>query len=150
MSEIKMEVENGVKLNYNCFSAHYNCTSLRNLLKHDMTILIFKSLFILTGVVFVCKRVYLTRVGNASSLQKERETKRTPAGVAGGRLVINCNSCSASSSVGLWKENTFVTTIKTSQYLEEEFSVFRNQTGVINFHNLAMEWSQNFMGKLAP
>lgn len=45
--------------------------------------------------------MYLTRVGKASSLQKDKETKRTPAGVAGGRLVISCSSCSASSSVGL-------------------------------------------------
>lgn len=48
--------------------------------------------------------MYLTKCGNASSLQKDRETKRTPAGVAGGRLVINCKSCSASSSVGLQGE----------------------------------------------
>lgn len=47
---------------------------------------------------------YLTRVGKASSLQKDRDTKRTPAGVAGGRLVISCKSCSASSSVGLQRE----------------------------------------------
>lgn len=47
---------------------------------------------------------YLTRVGKASSLQKDSDTKRTPAGVAGGRLVISCKSCSASSSVGLWRE----------------------------------------------
>lgn len=33
--------------------------------------------------------LYLTKWGKASSLQKDRETKRTPAGVAGGRLVIN-------------------------------------------------------------
>lgn len=45
--------------------------------------------------------MYLTRVGKASSLQKDKETNRTPAGVAGGRLVISCSSCSASSSVGL-------------------------------------------------
>lgn len=44
---------------------------------------------------------YLTSVGNASNLQNDRETKRTPAGVAGGRLVISWSSCSASSSVGL-------------------------------------------------
>lgn len=48
--------------------------------------------------------MYLTKCGKASSLQKDRETKRTPAGVAGGRLVINCKSCSASSSVGLQRE----------------------------------------------
>lgn len=55
--------------------------------------------------------MYLTKCGNASSLQKDRETKRTPAGVAGGRLVINCKSCSASSSVGLQREaiQTFIT-----------------------------------------
>lgn len=46
---------------------------------------------------------YLTSVEKASSIQKESETKRTPAGVAGGRLVINCSNCSASSSVGLKK-----------------------------------------------
>lgn len=57
------------------------------------------SLFILNGVS--CEYEHLTSVGNANSLQKDRETKRTPAGVAGGRLVISCNSCSASSSVGL-------------------------------------------------
>lgn len=44
---------------------------------------------------------YLTRVEKARSMQKDRDTKRTPAGVAGGRLVISCRSCSASSSVGL-------------------------------------------------
>lgn len=33
--------------------------------------------------------LYLTKWGKASSLQKDRETKRTPAGVAGGLLVIN-------------------------------------------------------------
>lgn len=55
--------------------------------------------------------MYLTKCGKASSLQKDRETKRTPAGVAGGRLVINCKSCSASSSVGLQREaiQTFIT-----------------------------------------
>lgn len=50
--------------------------------------------------------VYLTSVGKASSLQKDRETKRTPAGVAGGRLVISCSSCSASSSVGLGQDHS--------------------------------------------
>lgn len=55
--------------------------------------------------------MYLTKCGKASSLQKDRETKRTPAGVAGGRLVINCKSCSDSSSVGLQREaiQTFIT-----------------------------------------
>lgn len=47
------------------------------------------------------KEKYLTSVGNASNLQNDRETKRTPAGVAGGRLVISWSNCSASSSVGL-------------------------------------------------
>lgn len=51
--------------------------------------------------------LYLTKWGKASSLQKDRETKRTPAGVAGGRLVISWRSCSASSSVGLQKGSHF-------------------------------------------
>lgn len=61
------------------------------------------SFILMKGVV----NMHLTSVGNANSLQKDRETKRTPAGVAGGRLVISCNSCSASSSVGLPSINTF-------------------------------------------
>lgn len=53
-------------------------------------------------------RAHLTSVGKASSMQKDRDTKRTPAGVAGGRLVISCRSCSASSSVGLQGDQSTV------------------------------------------
>lgn len=69
--------------------------------------------------------LYLTKWGKASSLQKDRETKRTPAGVAGGRLVISWRSCSASSSVGLQREdvsNTCSTSTPLS-FTETEASV---------------------------
>lgn len=60
---------------------------------------------------------YLTSAGKASSLQKDRETKRTPAGVAGGRLVISCSSCSASSSVGLDRDHITHTLLHTSNFV---------------------------------
>lgn len=87
--------------------------------------------------------LYLTKWGKASSLQKDRETKRTPAGVAGGRLVISWRSCSASSSVGLQREaisNTWSVSTPLS-FTETKASVKRSEDLP---HSAEPTWDQQY------